>query len=71
VVPDIFYRFVPPGADMREKMAVKPLYSDLETKYQNRLRKEKLKLESRIKKFEKAGESLPPEMEAYRIFLES
>ncbi len=71
VVRDIFYRFIHFSAEMRETMAAKPLYTDLETKFQNRLRKDQLKLESRIKKFEKSGVPLPDEIAAYRDFLES
>ncbi|AHC13823.1 cyclic nucleotide-binding domain-containing protein [Salinispira pacifica] len=69
VVREIFYRFVPFDSQAREQIAKKPLYADLETKLQNRRRKEILKLESRIKKFEKSGETLPREMEDYMEFL--
>lgn len=69
VVREIFYRFVPFDTQAREQIAKKPLYADLETKLQNRRRKEILKLESRIKKFEKSGETLPREMEDYMEFL--
>jgi hypothetical protein len=71
VARDIFYRFVPFPLEMRQQMAQKPLYSDLEAKYENRIRKDLLKVESRIKKFEKAGDPVPEEFQAYLDFLNS
>ena len=69
VARDIFYRFAPFRREIRVELAKKPLYTDLETKRENRNRKEILRLESRFKRFEKANETLPPEMEKYMQFL--
>ena len=69
VARDIFYRFAPFNKEIRAELAKKPLYADLETKRENRNRKEILRLESRFKRFEKANEALPPEMEKYMQFL--
>ncbi len=71
VVRDLMYRFVTPDKEMRKSMMLKPLYSDLETKRQNRVRKDILRLESRFKKFEKSEVTLPREMEDYMSFLNS
>jgi hypothetical protein len=70
VTRDIFYRYVPFRKKVRAEMAKKPLYSNLEMKYQNRQRKVLLKFQSRAKKFERAGESLPDDLKHYLEFLE-
>ena len=70
VVRDIFYRFAPFNKEMREQLAKKPLYSDLETKRINRNNKEILRLESRYKRFEKAGEPIPPGIIEYMEYLQ-
>lgn len=69
VARGIFHRFCPFPKDVREEMAKKPLYADLEMKYTNRTRKDILKLESRLKRFEKTNTSVPPEMRAYMEML--
>lgn len=71
VIRDIMYRFVPFDAGKREELVKKPLYTDLETKRVNRNRKELLRLESRFKRFEKAGEPVPEEMQRFMDFLNS
>jgi hypothetical protein len=68
-VREIFYRYAPFPAEHRKEMARKPLFTDMETKYQNRVRKELLRLESRRKRFEKAGAKIPEEIENYIRFL--
>jgi len=68
-VREIFYRYAPFPAEHRKEMARKPLFTDMETKYQNRVRKELLRLESRKKRFEKAGAKIPEEIENYISFL--
>ena len=52
---DIFFRFCPFKAQTRKELAQKPLYANLDMKYQNRARKNILKIESRLRKFEKAN----------------
>lgn len=69
VARDVFYRFCPFIKEVREEMAKKALYMDLETKYVNRARKDILSLESRFKKFEKSGEPVPADMQAYMEML--
>ena len=68
-VREIFYRYAPFPEEHRKEMARKPLFTDMETKYQNRIRKELLRLESRKKRFEKAGVKIPEEIENYISFL--
>jgi len=69
VARDIFYRYCPFRKDFRAELAKKPLYTNLDTKYQNRTRKKILKTESRIRKFEKSEESLPQDIADYMKFL--
>jgi hypothetical protein len=69
VARDIFYRFCPFPKERREEMAKRPLLSDLDMKYNIRVRKEILKLESRFKRFERAGEPIPEDMRAYMDYL--
>jgi hypothetical protein len=69
VARDIFYRYCPFRKDFRAELAKKPLYTNLNTKYQNRTRKKILKTESRIRKFEKSEESLPQDIADYMKFL--
>jgi hypothetical protein len=69
VVREIFYRYASFPEDHRREMAKKPIFTDMETKYQNRVRKELLRLESRKKRFEKAGEKVPREIEEYISYL--
>lgn len=69
VARDIFYRFCPFPKERRQEMAKRPLFSDLDMKYNNRTRKEILKLESRFKRFEKAEKPVPEDMQAYMDYL--
>lgn len=71
VVREIFYRYCPFKAEVRSEMAKKPLYSDMEVKFQNRRLKELLKVESRILKFEKQQKKVPEELSNYLAFLKS
>jgi CRP-like cAMP-binding protein len=70
VARDIFYRYCPFPADIRKEMAKKPLYADLENKYQNRKHKELLKMETKKRKFEKAGKPIPLELQDYIDFID-
>ena len=69
VARDIFYRYCPFRKDVRSELAKKPLYTNLDTKYNNRTRKRILKIESRIRKFEKSEDSLPQDIADYMKFL--
>lgn len=71
VVREIFYRHCPFPKEVREEMARKPLYAELETKYQNRTRKSILKVESRTRRFERNGEALPEDLEHHLQMLRS
>ncbi|MFP4364569.1 MAG: hypothetical protein ACLFR1_11965 [Spirochaetia bacterium] len=70
VTRDIFYRYCPFPEEIREEMAKKPLYANLQTKYKNRVRKLVLKMESRKKKFEKSNEPMPEDLRKYIEYLE-
>ncbi|MFW5689731.1 MAG: hypothetical protein ACOC1U_09170, partial [Spirochaetota bacterium] len=59
---EIFYRFCPFPREVRETMARKPLYGDLERKYQNRARQTIVKLETRLRRFERSQEAVPEEL---------
>ncbi|MFW5743464.1 MAG: cyclic nucleotide-binding domain-containing protein [Spirochaetota bacterium] len=71
VARDIFYRHCPFPREVREEMAKKPLYVELERKYQNRLRKAILKLESRTRRFERSDEPMPEDLERHLQTLRS
>ncbi|MFP4550121.1 MAG: hypothetical protein ACLFNT_04895 [Spirochaetales bacterium] len=71
VAREIFYRFCPFPEQMRSEMEKKPLYADLEHKYQNRQRKALLKIETRVKRFEKEGEPLPEDLAHHLEFLKA
>jgi hypothetical protein len=71
VAREIFYRYCPFKREVREEMARKPLYADMEARRQNRTRKTLLKLESRKKRFERADTPLPEELAHYIEFLNS
>ncbi|MFW6261463.1 MAG: hypothetical protein ACOC6J_07760 [Spirochaetota bacterium] len=62
VARDIFYRHCPFRKEVRAEMAKKPLYSELERKYQNRLHKTIVKVESRTRRFEKSEEPIPEDL---------
>lgn len=62
VARDIFYRHCPFPRNVRAEMAKKPLYVELERKYQNRVHKAILKLESRSRRFEKSDEPMPEDL---------
>jgi hypothetical protein len=65
VARSIFYRFCPFPKEVRERMAKKPMFTELEIKFQNRARKELLTMETRCRRFEKNGESIPDDVQAY------
>ena len=67
---NIFYRFCPFNNKVREDMAKKPLFNQLDVKFQNRRQKEILKLKSRFIKFEKKGKALPVELVDFMRYLE-
>jgi len=67
---DIFYRFCPFPKEIREILAKKPLYTPLENRYQNNIRKIQLKMDSRKKRFERAREELPEDLREYLEYLD-
>jgi len=67
---DIFYRFCPFSNSVRALLSGKPLYSALDTRYQNRKQKEILKVKSRYKKFEKSNKPVPVELKKYLNYLD-
>jgi len=67
---EIFYRFCPFPKETREKMINRPLYGQLEIKFQNRRQKEILRLKSRFLKFEKKNKTIIPELYDYMRYLE-
>lgn len=69
VARGIFYRYCPFQKEVRAEMAKKPLYADLEMKLANRNHRESLRLESRMKKFEKSNVEVPFEMRKYMDML--
>lgn len=66
---EIFYRYCPFQKEARQEMAKKPIFANLEMKFQNRANTAILKAESRKKKFEKSSEKIPQEMLDYLNFL--
>ncbi len=67
-VRGIFYRYCPYPKEIRTEMAVKPLYAELEMKFQNRRQKEILRVKSKMKKMEP---KIPRELkDYYEIYLE-
>jgi len=62
VARDIFYRHCPFRKEVRSEMAKKPLFAELERKYQNRVHKAILKVESRTRRFEKSDEPMPEDL---------
>ncbi len=71
VAREIFYRFCPFPQAVRSELEKKPLYGDLEHKYQNRQRKALMKIESRFKRFEKENEPVPEDLERHLAFLKA
>lgn len=69
-VREIFYRYCPFSSKIRAGLANKPLFSQLERRFQNRRQKEIVKLKSRILKFEKKNQPVLPELIDYMMFLE-
>lgn len=70
VARDIFYRYCPFNSKVREQMAKKPLFSQLELKFQNKRQKEIVKVKSRVIKFEKKNKPPLPELIDYLRYLE-
>ncbi|MCK5736985.1 MAG: hypothetical protein KAH21_10925, partial [Spirochaetaceae bacterium] len=66
---DIFYRFAPFPTAVREELAKKPMYGNLEIKFKNRRKKELLKVKTKLIKFEKQNLPLPEDLENYLQFL--
>jgi len=66
---DIFYRFAPFPESIREELAKKPMYGNLEIKFKNRRKKELLKVQTKLIKFEKQSIPLPETLEKYLEFL--
>ena len=66
---EIFYRYCPFAKNIRSEMARRPVFGNLEMKYQNRASSAILKAESRKIKYEKSGEKVPPELIDYLEFL--
>ncbi len=67
---DIFYRYCPFPKEIRAEIAKKPIFTNLEMKYQNRANAAILKAESRKKKFEKSTEPVPEEYIDFLDFLQ-
>ncbi|WP_028972800.1 hypothetical protein [Spirochaeta cellobiosiphila] len=67
---EIFYKFCPFPKEVREVLAKKPLYTSLENRYVNNTRKAMLRMDSKRKRFEKAGIPLPEDLELYIKYLE-
>ncbi|MDA3812164.1 MAG: hypothetical protein PF518_17745 [Spirochaetaceae bacterium] len=70
VARDIFYRYCPFQNGVRAILAAKPLYDNLEIKYQNRKQKDIIKVKTRLIKFEKSNKPVPPELIKYLNYLE-
>ena len=70
VARDIFFRFCPFPENMRSFMAKKPLFGNLESKFQNRRQKEIVKAKTRIIKFEKKNIPIPEDLENFIRYLE-
>ena len=67
-VRGIFYRFCPYPKEIRTEMAAKPLYSELEMKFQNKRQKEVMRIKSKLKKLEP---NVPKELKEYlEVYLE-
>ena len=71
VAREIFYRYCPFPAQTRVELQKKPLYADLEHKYQNRQTKAITKIESRFKRFERESEPVPEDLQRHLEFLKS
>ena len=69
VAREIFYRFCPFPLAVRKDMATKPLFSDLDMKYINRIRKDILRAETRKKRFENGNVEVPEDLKKYLKFL--
>ena len=65
----IFYKFCPFPVATRRELAARPAYETLETRFIRNRDKEKLKLKSRILKYEKQNKAVPEEVRSYAEFL--
>ena len=70
VAREILYRYCPFDAEKREELGKKGLYADLEMKGRNRTRRDVLKMETRLKRFEREGIAVPEDMRLYFDFLQ-
>ena len=69
VAREIFYKFCPFHKADRDKISRFPAFDGLEMKYENIKNRTILKIESRTKKYKKAGATVPPELIDYLQFL--
>ncbi len=67
---DVFYRFCPFPADIREEMTKKPAFSAMAARFENRRNKEKTKIDAKLRGYEKKSGTIPEELESYLRFLE-
>ncbi len=68
-VRDLFYRYCPFPAAVRKQMAEKPVFEKLEIKFKNRSKKEILKVQSKMLRFEKKGHEVPKEFQDHLDFI--
>ncbi|MBN1699769.1 MAG: cyclic nucleotide-binding domain-containing protein [Spirochaetales bacterium] len=66
---EIFYKFCPFKKNDRDRLSQRPVFLGIEMKYQNIIKRQMLKIESRIRKYEKAGEPVPTDLIRYMEFL--
>ncbi|MBN2735576.1 MAG: cyclic nucleotide-binding domain-containing protein [Spirochaetales bacterium] len=70
VAREIFYKFRPFPKAERERLCQRPVFGNLEMKYMNITRRNLLKIEGRIRKYEKSSEEVPKELSDYYDFLQ-
>jgi len=70
VAREIFYRFCPFPKKERDRLGLRPAFMNLEMKYQSIMKRSILKIDTRIRKFEKAGEKYSQELADYLNFLQ-
>jgi hypothetical protein len=67
---EIFYRFCPFPAKVRDEMSKKPAFAAMATRFRNRREKERIKIEAKLKRYGKKMKNLPPELEDHLAFLD-
>ncbi|MBN2657767.1 MAG: hypothetical protein JXR86_11960 [Spirochaetales bacterium] len=67
---EIFYRFCPFPAAVREQFASKPLYTTLDNRFNKRRKDDILKLKTRFIKYEKKNKVVPLELQGFMMYLE-